>query len=213
MLKRRLKQALFPVYQLVRTPLTIWERYQLKKQLHSQNQLRIVIGAKAVHEDGWIPTERETLDMLKPRDWQNYFAPDSIEAIMAEHVWEHLTPEQGMLAAQHCYTYLKPGGYLRIAVPDGLHPDPSYIAYVRPNGTGIAADDHKVLYTYQTLGQILKAAGFNVEMLEYFDEAGEFHYREWRPEDGKIRRSKRFDRRNQDGTLRYTSLIVDARKG
>lgn len=31
---------------------------------------------------------------------------------------------------------LKPGGYVRVAVPDGFHPDPAYIEMGRPGGYG-----------------------------------------------------------------------------
>lgn len=37
---------------------------------------------------------------------------------LAEHVWEHMTYEEGCQAAKNCYDYLADGGYLRVAVPD-----------------------------------------------------------------------------------------------
>jgi predicted SAM-dependent methyltransferase len=213
LLKQRIKKRLRPLDQWARKHLKLWvKRYKLKVLLQDRHPLRIVVGASSFYQRGWVPTEMATLNLLNLQDWRRYFAPSSIDAILGEHVWEHLTREDGALAAKHCYAYLKPGGYLRVAVPDGLHPDPAYIEKVRPGGTGMGADDHKVLYTYQTFREIFAAAGFTVELLEYFDEAGEFHCTEWRPEDGKIRRSKRFDRRNEDGTLSYTSLILDAKK-
>jgi predicted SAM-dependent methyltransferase len=188
------------------------KRYQLKNSLKNQQSVRIVVGASNVYQSGWIPTEIHTLNMLNPQDWSRYFKPDSIDAILGEHVWEHLTPEEGRQAARYCYKYIKPGGYLRVAVPDGCHPDPDYINHVRPGGIGAGSDDHKVLYTHQTFREVFESVGFTVELLEYFDEAGEFHYTEWQPEDGKIRRSKRFDWRNEHNTLSYTSLIIDAKK-
>ena len=51
-----------------------------------------------------------------------------------------------------------------------------------------------------------------IDLLEYFDEKGEFHYKEWSPHDGMIYRSKRFDERNQNDLFNYTSLILDAKK-
>ncbi len=38
--------------------------------------------------------------------------------MLAEHAWEHLTYEEGILAAINWYKYLKPGVYIRCAVPD-----------------------------------------------------------------------------------------------
>jgi predicted SAM-dependent methyltransferase len=94
-----------------------------------------------------------------------------------------------------------------------LHPNADYVAAVRPGGTGAGADDHKVLYTYRTLAQVFEGIGFSVELLEYFDEEGRFHANEWTTEAGLVRRSSRFDPRNTEGTLAYTSVILDAFKG
>ncbi|MFL5548065.1 MAG: class I SAM-dependent methyltransferase, partial [Gemmatimonadales bacterium] len=106
-------------------------QYRLEKMLASTPRKRVVIGAWSRFDRGWIPTQREFLDLTKPEDWQRFFQPNSVEAMLAEHVWEHLTPAEGLAAARTCYTYLKPGGYLRVAVPDGLHPDPEYIETVK----------------------------------------------------------------------------------
>ena len=132
--------------------------------------------------------------------------------MLAEHVWEHLDRNQGLLAAKHCYRYLRAGGYLRIAVPDGFHPDRAYVANVKPGGAGSGAKDHKVLYDYLSLTKLLEEAGLCVRPLEYFDECGQFHYVAWNPDDGMVVRSRRFDERNVGGALHYSSLIVDAEK-
>ena len=173
--------------------------------------LRIVVGAGDVMHNGWIRTERTYLDLLDPEGWSKYFRDGTIDAILAEHVWEHLTLEEGVIAAKTCRRFLKRGGYLRIAVPDGNHPDRDYIDYVRPGGLGAGADDHKVLYDEKLLSQTISQAGFSIDLLEYFDKGGRFVAKDWSAEDGMIRRSSRYDERNHDGKLNYTSLIVDAR--
>ena len=109
----------------------------LKRKIHQDfANLRIVIGSGGIFEPGWISTDIDTLNLLKQQDWKFLFQPDSIHAILAEHVWEHITLEDGLLAMKHCYFYLSDGGYVRIAVPDGFHPDPDYIEYVSVNGSG-----------------------------------------------------------------------------
>jgi predicted SAM-dependent methyltransferase len=175
-------------------------------------RLQVVVGSAGVHGEGWLPTDRETLDVLNAEDWERLFPEGSIDAILAEHVWEHLTLEQGIEAAAHCFAYLKPGGFVRVAVPDGFHASAGYVQEVRPGGTGAGAGDHKVLYTYRSLGDVFAKAGFQVTMLEYHDEEGEFHDADWDPGEGMVHRSKRFDPRNRDGQLRYTSIIADALK-
>jgi len=51
-----------------------------------------------------------------------------------------------------------------------------------------------------------------VALLEYFDARGNFHHAAWNEAEGMIHRSQRFDARNREGKLQYTSLILDARK-
>jgi YD repeat-containing protein len=185
---------------------------RLKRLARTAVPLRIVVGSAGYSDSGWIPTDIQTLDLLNENSWRRFFEAGSIDALLAEHVWEHLTPEDGRHAAVCCYRFLKPGGYLRAAVPDGFHPDPAYIEYVRVGGSGAGAADHKVLYNCETFRQLFESVGFQVRLLEYFDAAGAFHATDWDAADGTIRRSLRFDERNLDGRPNYTSLIVDARK-
>lgn len=131
---------------------------------------------------------------------------------MAEHVWEHLNERDTELANKNCFHYLKNGGVLRLAVPDGFNPSREYIEYVRPGGIGAGADDHKILYNYKIMKERLERVGFKVKPLEYWDENGVFHFTDWTDDAGHVRRSRRYDPRNQDGSLNYTSLIVDAVK-
>jgi predicted SAM-dependent methyltransferase len=208
-MKKIILNVLRPFYRQWRT---FSGRQKLKKAA-KKNPCRIVVGASGIADDSWTATEETYLNLLQTEDWQEFFAENKIDVILAEHVWEHLTLAQGAQAAQNCFDYLKDGGYVRCAVPDGFHTDAAYIDYVKPGGTGNGADDHKVLYNYRTFAEIFSKAGFQVECLEYFDENGQFHASDWQPEDGLIRRSKRFDPRNQGGKLTaYTSIIIDATK-
>ena len=182
------------------------------KHLSYKTNKRIIVGACDTRFSDWVSTDKDNLDLLKESNWAKYFQPNSITAILAEHVWEHLVVEDAILAATICYKFLKPGGYLRVAVPDGCHPDPKYVEAVRPGGSGVGALDHKVLYNYVSLCDVLVSAGFQVRLYEYFDELGQFHFADWDPADGMIERSKRYDERNVDGSLCYTSIVLDAFK-
>lgn len=178
----------------------------LRRKLRSR-PLRIVIGASGVFEGGWIPTDADQIDLLNRQSWSR-LEPSSIDVLLAEHVWEHLTIEEGRLAAANCFHYLKPGGYIRAAVPDGLFPDREFQNYIRVGGPAGGNRDpgHKVVYTYSLLRDIFNSAGFSTTLLEYHDEAGAFHGSNWDPADGMIHRSKRFDSR---GAI---SIVLDARK-
>lgn len=202
------KQALKAIRNKVRA-------YFQRKRLRSLPEgvpRRIVIGSSGTCFRGWIATDREVLDLLDDRTWKAFFSPNSLDALLAEHVWEHLSPEEAKTAARTCFAFLRPGGHLRIAVPDGFHPDPGYLDAVKPGGTGPGSEDHKVLYNVYSLRDVLMHCGFEVRLLEYFDDQGQFHYDDWDPSQGLIRRSRRFDARNSGNSLRYTSLIVDAFK-
>jgi predicted SAM-dependent methyltransferase len=59
---------------------------------------------------------------------------------------------------------------------------------------------------------LLHEAGFRVRLLEWWDESGRFHREPWSVERGHIQRSAEHDKRNADGELHYTSLIVDGEK-
>lgn len=183
----------------------------LRRQVKNVAPLRIVIGSSGVYEQGWIPTNIEYLNLLDESHWQRALSEDSVDAILAEHVWEHLTPEQGESAAQRCFRYLKPGGYLRVAVPDGYHPNPQYIDWVKVDGVGPGADDHKVLYTYETFRDLFERVGFNVNLLEYHDAEGKFHRNPWDVTAGKIHRVEGRDFKSGDFPG-YSSIILDACK-
>jgi predicted SAM-dependent methyltransferase len=173
---------------------------------------RVIVGAGRTSQPGWIATTPPLLDLLKPATWEAFLEGGKVDAILAEHVWHMLAWDDAYFAARVCRHYLADDGHLRIAVPDGFHPDLEYLDWVRPNGLGPSAPAHRTLYDYRKLTAQLEDAGFQVELLEYFDEHRHFHQRNWEPTDGYVRRSSRFDERNAAGPQKYSSLIVDARK-
>jgi len=174
--------------------------------------LRIVVGAAHTAYEGWISTNIDSLNLLAPSDWALVVGELHLDRVLAEHVWEHLSPADGITALRNVADHLRPGGRVRIAVPDGHHPDAEYIEHVKPGGIGPGADDHKILYTTEIMEAAMREAGLVPEVLEYWDAAGKFHAREWDPADGKVVRSLKFDSRNAGGILNYTSLIVDGVK-
>lgn len=177
--------------------------------------MRIIIGAGKTAYDGWISTQEDQLDLLNRADFERMFPSQKPEAYLAEHVWEHMTLEQGREAAKNCYDFLADGGYLRVAVPDGNFRNEWYQNMVKVGGNGDPnhpAFTHKIVYDYRTFARVFESAGFEVELLEWCDEAGRFHYKYWNEADGHIGRSLRFDTRNEDGKLGMVSIILDAKK-
>ena len=185
---------------------------QPRKFIQLASAKKIIIGSSKISYPGWVSTEKGFLDVTDRGDFECYWKPGSRAAFLAEHVLEHLNADGAKTACANCFKFLKHGGRMRIAVPDGFHPEPAYIELVKPGGTGVGAYDHRILYDYKSLRNILEEIGFSVELLEYWDESGCFHFREWDSKDGHISRSKRYDERNKEGELKYTSLIIDAIK-
>lgn len=186
---------------------------QLRTRIQNTPVKKIVLGAgNSWYGVDWIATNEEELDITNEEDWEFLFGTTRADYIFAEHVWEHLNARDTQYANRNVYNYLKRHGNFRIAVPDGNFPDQAYIDHVRPGGIGAGADDHKFLYTHKTLLDRLHKVPFMVELLEYWDEKGKFHYQEWDVTGGKVSRSKRFDSRNDKDTLNYTSIIADCRK-
>lgn len=185
---------------------------ELRAAIAQRKQVKIIIGSSGTSMPDWLSTEYPYVNVADAANLSRLFKRGQLTAILAEHVWEHLTDEQARTAARNCFDLLAPGGYARIAVPDGLHSDPDYIEYVRPGGYGAGSDDHKVLYTLDTLTAVFVSAGFEVKPLEWFDANRVFHANDWNPDDGYICRSTRFDERNHTNPTAYTSLIIDAIK-
>jgi predicted SAM-dependent methyltransferase len=182
---------------------------RLRRLIVSSSPLNVMIGGGQTSYEGWIFTDQDLLDITKPRHWGELFGPNSIDRLLCEHVLEHLSEQECVIALTEAYRYLKPGGLIRIAVPDGYRRDPAYVAEASPPNDG-----HKVFYNVDTLPPLLASVGFSVLPLEYFDQDEQFHAQSWDESEGLIMRSARFDTQKdfQRGELYYTSLIVDARK-
>jgi len=110
------------------------------------------------------------------------------------------------------YIYTSDKVNIRIAVPDGFHPDKNYIERVKPGGSGEGAHDHKNLFDYKSLTNLFEKHGFKSKLIEYWDEDGVFHSNYFNDNKGFIDRSFLNDSRNKDGKPNYTSLIIDFTK-
>ena len=100
-----------------------------------QDEIKVVVGAGAFNNNpGWIQTKEEELNLLVETTWEERFEHSSISAILAEHVWEHLTFEEGVKAAEICYKFLKTSGHIRCGVPDAFFPDETYQNIVQVGG-------------------------------------------------------------------------------
>jgi predicted SAM-dependent methyltransferase len=204
-LRKRLR-FLKPVVRLLQQGKNFVRFHLIKRRLRAAPR-RIVIGCGQWKQSGWVSTDVPLLDLLLPQTWERLVPPDSVDALLAEHVWEHLSLDEAQTAASVCRRFLRPGGFLRVAVPDGLHPDPAFRDYVRPGGT--TEMGHQVLYDYKLLQEVFASADFPPEKMrlrEYHDEEGREHFEDWAFEDGMVHRSRRYDERG------LISIILDVYK-
>lgn len=198
---------------------------KIKLNLYKANNsfIKIIIGSGGTNYNGWFSTDIDFLNVLDELAWEKFFRENTIDNLLAEHVFEHLKKEECELALTLCYRYLKHGGNIRIAVPDGYHTDLNYLEMVKPKGWGCGSFDHQELYNYKVLSGILINIGFDVNLIEWFDENGNFNQSEMNSQFGYIERAGRHITCNSSSCtkcklydrcrkIKYTSLIIDAIK-
>ena len=68
------------------------------------------------------------------------------------------------------------------------------------------------LYNQHFFAAVFLAVGFQVQMIQFFDQEGVFHSHHWDVSKGVVKRSLLFDGRNTAQQFAYTSLVLDAVK-
>ena len=69
--------------------------------------VKVIIGAGKQAWDGWIPTQGDELNLLEESTWSAFFQGGKADALLYEHVFEHLTLEEGKNAAKTIFDYLE----------------------------------------------------------------------------------------------------------
>lgn len=132
----------------------------------SEEKIKLNLGAGSVPLDGY-----RNLDLKDGIDIRALpYARDSVDEIRASHVLEHIPNAQVFTTVRHWFECLKPGGRVRIAVPNLDWIIDEY-RKGNPNGYPLegflygsqtdADDYHKAAFTFQKLTDILVAAGFD----------------------------------------------------
>ena len=194
-----------------------YRRFAISRPVSRGEKIRIIVGAAETFQDGWYSTNEQWLDVTDPADWQRVFnGRRLITHAVAEHVFEHLTYDECRKALANMFSHMVDGARVRIAVPDGYHPDEDYIRHVGIDGIGADAADHKQLLNVDALAQLFREAGFEPTHLEGYDSEGNLVRNSYSTDDGFIQRSRGNaspDSRNKWGFVDAdTSLIVDGVK-
>lgn len=194
-----------------------YRRFAISRPVSRGEKIKIIVGAAETFQDGWYSTNEQWLDITDPADWRRVFDGRClITHVVAEHVFEHLSFDECRKALANISSHMVDGGRLRIAVPDGYHPDQDYLSHVGIDGIGDDAADHKQLLNVDVLFQLFREAGFEARHLEGYDSEGNLVRNGYSTDDGSIQRSRDNaspDSRNKWGFVDAdTSLIVDGVK-
>jgi predicted SAM-dependent methyltransferase len=83
--------------------------------------LNVGCGPNAIETEDWYNIDgfHPKADLLCDAARTLPFADNRFEGIFAEHIFEHFTPRQARTFLAQCKRILKPGGVLRLVVPDG----------------------------------------------------------------------------------------------
>jgi predicted SAM-dependent methyltransferase len=136
--------------------------------------LKLHLGSGSVYKAGWVNIDLLPVKVDVPWNLANGipFPDASVDAIMHEHLQEHLTLREGYELARESRRVLKRGGILRVGVPDAGQAVQSYAGnwsdeWARSAPTGMIAiqrlfyrNGHRAMYDGQTLILLLRAAGF-----------------------------------------------------
>ncbi len=124
-------------------------------------------GKEWIHIDGGDYDHLDYNDITKLK-----FKDDSVDLIYASHVLEYFDREEAILVLEEWYRALKPGGILRIAVPDfETMTNLYYFREINLNdilgpmfGKMKMGDKniyHKTVYDFKSLSILLSKIGFN----------------------------------------------------
>jgi len=167
------------------------------KVLRNRDDLKLNFGCGPDIKPGYINVDLcegadLRLDLREPMPFQ----ANACAIVHSEHFLEHLAyPHQAMHFLAECFRVLRPGGILRVGVPDSEWPirayarDPYFVAwfdYVRrawPRSDSVNTDmecvnysfrqdgEHKFGYDYETLKRNLAMVGFEDIKRVEFDPA------------------------------------------
>jgi len=127
--------------------------------------IKLDLGAGSTRLPGYIPID----DSLGHDVRALPFRDGSVDEIRASHVLEHIPYRQAQSTLEHWFRLLKPGGVIRIAVPDfekivqwyteNRGSEVPLEAYLMGGYTS-ELDGHKAIYQQQKLVGLLEAVGF-----------------------------------------------------
>jgi len=155
--------------------------------------MKLNIGCFTVMYKGWLNIDMLHLDAYARERGFDFFrhdisyglplANESVDFIFASHVLEHVTVTDGFIFLNACHRVLKPGGVMRVAVPDlamlceqyqrgdfshlADNPEVARAAFPADKFWNILTNGHKAAYDWPMLKETTQAIGFKSERKTY----------------------------------------------
>eukprot|EP00667_Euglena_gracilis_P023591 EG_transcript_26696 len=79
--------------------------------------LMVYVGSADVRQPGFLSFPQEELDVTVDAHYAAWFCPGSVDVFLTEHTFEHIPLELHVPSFRLMLKYLKPGGFLRLAIP------------------------------------------------------------------------------------------------
>jgi predicted SAM-dependent methyltransferase len=167
----------YPLREAATDALMLRERRRARA-LAGDGPPRLQLGSGRRRKPGWINVDLAfgaPVDLAWRLPRRLPFASGSVDAIFHEHLLEHLPLESAVSLLDECHRLLRPGGILRVGVPDAgayleayAQVDKKLLETLRPNRpTRLLAvqevfylPGHRTMYDLQTLTLVLAASGF-----------------------------------------------------
>jgi predicted SAM-dependent methyltransferase len=141
-----------------------------------RGDIQLHLGCGGERKAGWVNIDLlgDPVDVAWNLARSLPFDSSSVAAIFHEHLIEHLPLEAGDSFMQECFRVLRPGGILRVGVPDAgrliqsYSGDRGYLENLHPGRPTALIAVQELFYWHR------HCAMFDVETLEFFFRAGGF---------------------------------------
>lgn len=162
------------------------QRRKARRIAEQDGPLKLHLGSGGQPKQGWVNIDLagDPIDLAWNLANGIPFADASVDAIFHEHLLEHIPLQAGVGVMDECFRVLRPGGILRVGVPDAGELLRSYVGdgerieAIHPGRPTrmLAVQElfywhrHTTMYDEETLALMFKAGGFAAPLPRKFGD-------------------------------------------